>query len=81
MAYGFSPYRSLNLLSPPRFPAVFQACADATDAIFFALTNQKVYYNKKHQSLFLKVGDWAILRLYKGHPILSLLRVTKKLIQ
>lgn len=81
MAYGFSPHRPLDLLSLPGLPAAFQARADAADAISFALANQKAHYNRKHQSLFLKVGDWAMLRLHKGYFIPSSLGVTKKLTQ
>ena len=81
IAYGFSPRRSLDLLSLPGLPATFQARADAADAISFALANQKAHYDRKHQPLFLKVGDWAMLRLYKGYSILSSLEVTKKLTQ
>lgn len=39
MAYGFSPCRSLDLLSPPGLLAAFQARADTTDAISFTLAN------------------------------------------
>lgn len=81
VAYSFFSYRPLDLLSPPGLPAVFQTRADVADAIFFVLTNQKAHYNRKHQPLFLKVEDWAMLRLYKGYSIPSSLGVTKKLIQ
>lgn len=48
IAYGFSPRRPLDLLSFSRLLAAFQAYADAADAISFALTNQKAYYDRKH---------------------------------
>ena len=81
VAYGFSPRRPLDLLSPPGLPAAFQARADAADAISFALANQKAHYNRKHQPLFLKIGDWAMLRLHKGYSIPSSLGDIKKLTQ
>ena len=81
VAYGFSPWRPLDLLSPLGLSAAFQARADAADAISFALTNQKVHYDRKYQPLFLKFGDWTMLRLHKSYSIPSLLRVIKKLIQ
>ena len=81
IAYGFSLCRLLDLLSDPLLPNTFQACTDATNAISFALANQKAHYNRKHQPLFMKVGDWAMLRLYKGYSIPSSVGVTKKLTQ
>lgn len=79
MAYNFSLCRPLDLLSLPGLLALFQARDDVADAISFALTNQKAYYDRKHQPLFLKVGNWVILRLYKGYSIPSSFGVTKKL--
>lgn len=56
-------------------------CTDAADAISFALANQKAHYNRKHQPMFMKVGDWAMLRLHKGYSILTSAGITKKLTQ
>lgn len=81
MAYGFSPRKPLDLLSLPGLPAAFQAGADAANAISFVLANQKAHYDRKHQPLFLKIGDWAMLRLHKGYSIPSSLGVIKKLTQ
>lgn len=81
VAYGFSSRRPLDLLSPPGLPAAFQARADVVNAISFILTNQKAHYNRKHQPLFLQVGDWAMLKLHKGYSIPFSLGVIKKLTQ
>lgn len=81
IAYGFFLRRSFNLLSDLLLPSIFQACTDVTNVISFALANQKAYYDQKYQLLFMKVGDWAILKLHKGYSILSSVGVTKKLIQ
>lgn len=81
VAYGFSPRRPLDLLSDPLLPNTLQARTDATDAISFALANQKTHYDRKHQPLFMKIGDWAMLRLHKGYSIPSSAGVTKKLTQ
>ena len=81
IAYGFSPCRPLNLLSDPLLPNTFQARADAADAISFALAYQKAYYNQKYQTLFTKVGNWAMLKLHKKYSIASSAGVTKKLTQ
>ena len=81
IAYGFFSRRPLNLLSDSLFPNTFQSRTDAADAISFALANQKAHYNRKHQPLFIKVGDWAMLKLHKGYSIPSSVGVTKKLTQ
>ena len=81
ITYGFSPHRPLDLLSDPLLPNTFQTRTDVTDTISFALANQKAYYDRKHQPLFMKVGDWAILKLHKGYSILSSAGITKKLTQ
>lgn len=60
---------------------MFQARTDAAVAISFALSNQKSHYDRKHQPLFMKVGDWVMLRLHKDYSIPSLKGVTKKLTQ
>lgn len=62
-------------------PDTYVARTGAADAISFAFANQKAHYNRKHQPLFMKVGDWAMLRLHKGYSIPSSVRVTKKLTQ
>lgn len=79
IAYGFFPHRPLDLLSDLIFPNTFQVRLDTTNTISFALTNQKAYYNQKHQPLFIKVCDWAMLKLHKGYSILSSASITKKL--
>ena len=81
IAYGFSPRRPLDLLSDLLLSNTFQACTDAADVISFALANQKAHYDQKHQPLFIKVGDWAMLKLYKGYSIPSFIVVTKMLTQ
>ena len=81
IAYGFSSRRSLDLFSNPLLPNRFQTHTDMTNAISFAFANQKAHYDRKHQPLFMKVGDWAMLRLYKDYSIPSSVGVTKKLTQ
>ncbi len=81
IAYGFSSRRQLDLISPSTLPDTYVTRADVADAISFALANQKAHYDRKHQPLFMKVGDWAMLRLHKDYSIPSLAGVTKKLTQ
>ena len=81
IAYSFSPRRPLDLISAMDVPNACVARTDGADAISFALLNQKEHYDRKHQPLFMKVGDWAMLRLHKGYSIPSSAGVTKKLTQ
>ena len=39
------------------------------NAITFMNINAKHHYNRKHQLMFLKVSDYALLRLHKGYLI------------
>lgn len=81
IAYGFSSRRPLDLYSTITQPDTYMACTEAADVISFALANNKEHYNRSHQLLFMKVGDWAILKLYKSYFISSFIGITKKLIQ
>ena len=81
VAYGFAPRRLLDLLEALPFPDTLAARANAAEAISFALINQKLTYDRKHQPLFMKVGEWAMLRLHKGYSIPATVGVTKKLTQ
>lgn len=47
------------------------------DAISFALINEKQHYDRAHQPMYLKVGEWALVRLHKGYSIPATLGVTK----
>lgn len=62
-------------------PDTYVARTKAIDAISFALANHKEHYDRSHQPLFMKVGDWTMLKLHKGYSIPSSVGVTKKLIQ
>ena len=81
MAYDFSPRRPLDLLATLPIPDALAAHTDAAETMSFALLNQKVIYDRKHQPLFMKVGKWAMLRLHKGYSIPVTAGVTKKLTQ
>ena len=81
VAYRFSPRRPLDLCSTTALPDTYVARTAAADAILFALANQKVHYDRSHQPLFMKVGDWAMLKLHKGYSIPSSVGITKKLTQ
>lgn len=57
VAYNFSPRRPLDLCLTLTLSNTYVARAKASDAISFALANQKEYYNRSHQPLFMRVGD------------------------
>ena len=81
IAYRFSPRRTLDLYSTATRPDTYVAHTEATNAISFALANHKEHYDKSHQPLVMKVGDWAMLKLHKGYSIPSSVSMTKKLTQ
>lgn len=80
IAYDFSP-RLLDLILAMAVSNTCVACINTANGILFTLFNQKKHYNRKHKLVFIKVGNWAILRFYKDYSIPSLARVTKKLNQ
>lgn len=79
--YDFSPRRLFDLILAIIVLNTCVASINAANAISFALFNQKKHYNRKHQLLFIKVGVWAMLKLYKGYLIPLLTEIIKKLIQ
>lgn len=56
MVYDFTLWHPLNLLAALPIPDALAARANIIEAVFFALLNQKVTYNCRHQPLFMKVG-------------------------
>lgn len=81
IAYKIFFRRLLDLYLTIISPNINVARTGAADSIVFAFFNYKKYYDKKHQLLFIKVENWAMLKLYKGYLIFSSLKVTKKLTQ
>lgn len=57
VAYGFNSRYFLDLLSAFLLPQPLATRAEASDIISFAIFNQKATYDRKHQPLFMKVGD------------------------
>lgn len=82
VAYRFTPNTALDLLkllsTDPEFLISYTL---ARDAIVFANINSKYHYNRHHQPMFLKTGDQAFLRLYKGYNIPANAGIIKKLSQ
>lgn len=55
VAYSFFLHRSLDPLTIFSTPEALADRVDITEAVSFVLLNQKVFYNRKHQALFIKV--------------------------
>ena len=81
VAYGFTPNRPMDLLRLPVKIDHISARITAKDAIDFAQMSNKFHYDRKYHPMFLKVGEWALLRLHKGYKIPSTLGITNKLSQ
>lgn len=81
ITYGFLPKRPLDLISTMTMPNTCVAHTDTTDTMSFTFFNQKVYYDRKHQPLFIKIGDQAIPKLHKSYSILFSVGIAKKLTQ
>lgn len=69
IAYGFRPNTTTDLIASSKIIDLPTARTSATDAISFAQMNQKRSYDRTHQPMFLKEGDYAMLRLHKGYSI------------
>ena len=81
LAYEFDSIRPLNLLGELAAPPYLEARSAANDAILFAAMANKKHNDKSHQSLFLKVNEFAFLKLHKSYSISLTLGITKKLTQ
>ena len=57
VAYGFTLNKPLDLLTISSPGNHFLARTTAADAIAFAQMSNKFHYDRKHQPMFLKVGD------------------------
>lgn len=81
VAYDFSSRCSLDMLAGLLIPDALAARTDVSEAMSFALLNQKVTYDRKHQPLFMKVREWVMVRIHKRYSIPATARVIKKLTQ
>ena len=81
LTYRFTPRRLFDFLGELAAPAYLKARSTANDAIAFAAMAHKEHYDRSHQPLFLKVNEYALLKLHKGYSIPSTLGITKKLTQ
>ena len=72
IALSFTSTTELNRFKPlTNGVNLTKTSPDVADSIGFALINSKFHYDKKHQPMALVVGDYALLRLYKGYSISS----------
>ena len=63
------------------FSAATRARSEVADAIAFAQMASKYYYDRKHQPLFMKAGDYALIKLHHGYNIPATEVLGKKLSQ
>ena len=63
------------------FSAADRARVEVADSIAFAQMNAKYYYDRKHQPMFMKIDDYAHIRLHHGYDIPSTATLDKKLSQ
>ena len=79
--YSFALNKPLDLAILPYKLPTKKARISAANAISFAQMSQKFHYNRRHQAMFIKPGDRAYLRLYKGYLIPANAGVKKVLSQ
>jgi hypothetical protein len=83
-AYGFTPLQTSDLLKPSADDESSEAARtrdQVADSIAFAQMDSKYHYDKKHLPMFLKVDDYALLRLHRGYNIPSIKCLGPKLSQ
>lgn len=85
IVYGFIPVRAADLIRPVNNEhdamTLILIRREISDAIAFAQLNNKAFYDRKHQAVNLKAGDFVLLRLHKGYNIPSVTRLGRKLSQ
>ena len=53
------------------FTSAARARVEVADSIAFAQMSAKHHYDRKHQPLFMKAGDYALIKLHHGYDIPS----------
>ena len=87
MSYDFISMQTLNLMKSSTIIELFFknfrfiVRIKAFDVIVFAQMNVKYYYDEKHQSLFMKSDDYALIRLHREYDILFTTILNSKLNQ
>ena len=56
-------------LADASFSAVTRTRFEIADVIAFAQMTSKHYYDRKHQSLFMKADEYALIRLHRDYDI------------
>jgi len=68
---GFLPKLSLDLLNTyPEIDSI-NTRTEAKDVINFTNIGYKRHYDRNYTPIFIRVGDYVVLRLYKGYNIPS----------
>ena len=82
VVYGFKPYGVVDLVSPPKvLGSATHTRIEAHDAVAFANMSMKRSYDRKHHPMYLRVGDYAHIRLHRGYGIPTTRMLGRKLSQ
>ena len=72
ICYGFTPNFTIDFTKDEAVQRDLpKARISTSDALDFAVMNTKHNYDRKHTAMFLKVGEYALLRLHRGYSIPS----------
>ena len=72
ICYGFTPNFTIDFTKDEAVQRDLpKARISASDALDFVVMNTKHNYDWKHTAMFLKVGEYALLRLHRGYSIPS----------
>jgi hypothetical protein len=69
IVYGFTPNFAPRLATDAQEIDIPLARIEVADALDLIALRDKAYYDRRHTPMFLKVGEWALLRLHKGYNI------------
>ena len=72
---------SRKFFAETSFNATVRARFEMTDVIAFVQMISKYYYDRKHQFLFMKTDDYALIRLHHDYNISTIEILDKKLSQ
>lgn len=84
MFYEFISNSSLNLIRDNKLIITkdfLQKKVETKNAIFWVNVNYKLHYDKKHTLMFLKIDEWALIKLHHDYNIFANLNIIKKLTQ
>ena len=80
VVYSFKFYSIVDLVSPLKVLGLaIYTRIEVYNAVAFANIFIKTFYDRKYHSIYLRVGDYAYIKLYKGYEILITRMLSRKL--